>query len=183
MDEKEENAIVLDFLPNGYPFDTRPAHKKTPIAQAIGEKNFTILELIPKSGVTLQPAEKIYIGEGKRDQIHHIVGKIPISKLTQTAKGELEYVISDLVNKNEEKFIKFFNDAGPINTRRHQLELIPGIGKKHMWEIIEKRQEKPFTNFDDMKTRIKLLANPKKAVIKRILEEMEGKDKYRLFVK
>jgi len=45
---KEEYAIVLDFLPNGYPFDTRPTYKKTPIAQAIGKEHFTLLELVPK---------------------------------------------------------------------------------------------------------------------------------------
>jgi predicted nucleic acid-binding OB-fold protein len=33
---KEENGIVLDFLPNGYPMDERPMYMKSPIAQAIG---------------------------------------------------------------------------------------------------------------------------------------------------
>lgn len=183
MDEKEEYAIILDFLPNGYPFDTRPMHKKTPIAQAIGEKNFTLLELIPKKGVMLQPAARIYIGEGKREEIHHISGKLNIDKLTETAKGELEYVINGLIEKDETRFVKFFNDAMSINTRRHQLELIPGIGKKHMWEIIEKREEKPFESFNDIKNRIKLLASPKKAIAKRILKEIWGKDKYKLFVR
>ena len=40
---KEEYSVVLDFLPNGYPFDDRPSHKKTPIAQALGKTNFTLL--------------------------------------------------------------------------------------------------------------------------------------------
>ena len=35
----------------------------------------------------------------------------------------------------------------------------------------------------NIKARIKLLADPKKAVIKRILEEIEGKDKYKIFTK
>ena len=73
---KEENAIVLDFLPNGYPFDTRPMHMKTPIAQAIGKEHFVLLELVPKKGIGLQPAEEVYMGEGKREKIHHVVGKI-----------------------------------------------------------------------------------------------------------
>ncbi len=47
MRKKEEEAIVLDFLPNGYPFDSRPMHLKTAIAQAIGKENFTLLELVP----------------------------------------------------------------------------------------------------------------------------------------
>ena len=67
---REEKAMVLDFLPNGYPFDTRPAHIKTPIAQAIGKEHFVLLELVPKKGIFLQPNEDVYIGEGKRDKIY-----------------------------------------------------------------------------------------------------------------
>src|SRR3989344_9478639 len=134
---KEEYAIVLDFLPNGYPFDTRPMHMKTAIAQAIGKEHFILMELVPKKGVFLQPHSEVYIGEGKRDEIHHIIGRIPLDKLTQTAQLELTNVIESLVDLNIQRFIDFFNTAGPINTRRHQIELLPGIGKKHMWEIIE----------------------------------------------
>ena len=64
--EKEEEAIVLDFLPNGYPFDNRPSHIKTPVVQAIGKKRFSMLELCPKKGIFLQPNDEVYIGEGKR---------------------------------------------------------------------------------------------------------------------
>ncbi len=180
---KEEYAIVLDFLPNGYPFDTRPTHKKTPIAQALGKEHFILLELVPKKGVSLQPTEEVYIGEGKREKIHHVVGRIPMSKLTETAKGELEFVISDLVDKNEAKFVKFFNESGPITTRMHQLELLPGIGKKQMWEILEQRKDKPFENFEDIKKRVKLLIDPKKAIVKRILKELNEEDRYSIFVK
>lgn len=179
---KEEHAIILDFLPHGYPFDTRPMHKKSSIAQAIGKEHFILLELVPKKGVTLQPNEVVYMGEGKRDKIHHIVGKIPLEKLTQTAKGELEFIIKDLVRKNEKRFINFFNKAAPINMRRHQLELLPGIGKKHMWQIIEEREKKPFESFKDIKTRVKLLPDPEKAIIKRILKELNNEDKYKLLV-
>ena len=75
--EREEEVIVLDFLPNGYTTDKRPMHMKTPIAQALGKNNFTLLELVPKKGIFLQPHEEVYIGEGKREKIHHIIGKLP----------------------------------------------------------------------------------------------------------
>lgn len=180
--KKEEIAIVLDFLPNGYPFDTRPMHRKTPIVQALGKEQFTLLELAPKKGIFLQPYAEIYIGEGKRDQIHHIIGRLPVAKLTATAKSELEFVVKDLVKKNEAKFIDFFNKAQPMTTRMHQLELIPGLGKKHMWEIIEKRKEKPFESFKDLKTRVKLMPDPEKAVIRRIIAEIMGEEKHKIFV-
>jgi len=181
LELREEIAIVLDFLPNGYPFDTRPIYKKTPIVQALGKDHFILLELIPKKGIFLQPYEEVYVGEGKRDKIHHILGKISSEKLTETAKVELEFVVKDLVEKNEKKFVDFFNKAGAINTRVHQLELLPGIGKKYMWEILKKREEKPFESFQDIKTRINLIPDPKNAIIKKITADIKGEEKHRLF--
>ena len=179
---KEETAIVLDFLPHGYPFDRRPSHRKTPIVQALGITRFILLELVPKKEIFLQPYEEIYIGEGKRDKIHHISGRIPVEKLTITAKNELEFVVKELVKKNESKFIEFFNKAQPLTTRMHQLELIPGLGKKHMWDIVEQRSEKAFENFADLKKRVKLMPDPEKAVVKRVLNEITGKEKHLIFV-
>jgi len=178
---KEERAVVLDFLPNGYHLDTRPMYMKTAIVQAIGREHFILLELVPKKGIFLQPNEEVYMGEGKRDKIHHIVGRITFDKLTQTARLNLEQFVENAVTENEKRFVGFFNTAAPINTRRHQIELIPGVGKKHMWGIIEERQKKPFENFKDVKERVKLMPDPRKAVIKRVLIEIKGEDKYRLF--
>ena len=179
---KEETALVLDFLPNGYSYDERPMYIKTPIAQAIGKEHFVLLELVPKKGVHVLPFEEVYIGDGKRDRIHHIVGKMPPSKLTPTAKSELEFVVRDIVKKNEKKFIEFFNKARPLSTRMHQLELLPGLGKKHMWQIIETREEKPFESFADLKNRVKLIPDPEKIIVKRILQELEGTEKHKVFV-
>ena len=167
---KEELAIVLDFLPHGYPFDERPSHLKNPVAQAIGKEHFVLLELVPKKGIHLQPHEEVYIGEGKRDKIHHIIGKIPMDKLTQTARSELMFVVKESVIFNQKRFIDFFNKAQPLSTRMHQLELLPGLGKKHMWEIIESRDQQPFVDFADIKKRVKLMPDPEKVILKRILD-------------
>ncbi len=178
----EEIAIVLDFLPNGYPFDTRPSHMKTPIAQAIGKQHFILLELVPKKEVLLQPHNEVYIGEGKRDQIHHINGRLPYSKLTRTAKQEVEFIIANIIKKDEHRFVDFFNRASPLSTRMHSIELIPGMGKKRMWEILDERKDKPFESFDDLKKRVKLIPDPIKAISSRILKELEGSEKHNLFV-
>jgi putative nucleotide binding protein len=177
---KEDKAVILDFLPNGYPFE-RTTGLKTPIAQALGKTRFSLLELIPKKGIFLQPYEEIYIGDGKRDKIHHIKGKLNIKNLTQTALAELEFVIADIVKKDEKKFVEFFNTARPLTTRMHQIELLPGLGKKHMWQIIEQRGEKVFESFEDIKKRVKLIPKPEQAVIKRIIKELGGEEKHRLF--
>jgi putative nucleotide binding protein len=155
---------------------------KTAIAQAIGQERFVLLELVPKKGIHLQPYEEVYIGEGKREKIHHIIGRLPTDKLTQTAKSELNLVIKDIVKKNEKQYIDFFNKASPLTTRMHQLELLPGLGKKHMWEILDARKEKEFESFDDIKKRVKLMPDPEKAIIKRILKEISGAEKHRVFV-
>ena len=77
--------------------------------------------------------------------------------------------------------LEFFNKAQPLSMRMHQLELLPGLGKKHMWEIIQNRR-KPFTSFEDIKARVKLLPDPMNIVIKRIYSEIQGKEKYKIFV-
>ncbi len=179
---KEELAIILDFLPNGYPFDTRPSHKKTAIAQAVGKEYFLLLELIPKGDIFLQPYEEVYIGEGKREKIHHIAGRLTIDRLTETARKELEFILTTIVEKNEKQFINFFNQAQPLTMRMHSLELIPGFGKKHTLEVLTAREEKLFDSLDDMKNRVKLLPDPKKAIVKRIMAELTGLEKHNLFV-
>lgn len=185
----EEYAIILDYLPLGYVKEGIPTYKRKPVAQAIGKEEFTILELIPKEDVTLDIHQKVYIGSGKRDEIARVNRRLKYDDLTSTAKIELNYVIEEIIKAKEDKFVEFFNEAGPISTRLHQLELLPGIGKKHMWDIIKARKEKPFESFDDIKKRVTMLSNPLKLISKRILLELEaagdkkGKRKYVLFTR
>jgi len=178
MVAKDDNVIVLDFLPHGRSGD----RKAEPLAQAIGEKYFNLLEVIIKEGETIKPKDKLYIGGDKRDKVKYIRSRIDYRQLTNFSKTELESTIKDLISTDEKRFVDLFNKAGPITTRLHSLELLPGIGKRHMWEIIKKRREKPFEGFDDLKKRVAMLPDPKKMIIKRILDELQGKDRHRLFV-
>jgi putative nucleotide binding protein len=180
--KREEEAIVLDFLQNGYSFDTRPIHLKTPIAQALGTDRFTLLELVPKKDVHMQPRAKVYIGDQKREEVHHVNGRIPADKLTATAQSELPYAIKAIVDANPQRFVDFYNNAQPLSIRTHSLELLPGIGKKHMQEILQARDERPFENFEDIKARVKLIMDPEKLIINRILNEVKGLEKHNLFV-
>jgi putative nucleotide binding protein len=177
LPRKDEHAFVLDYLPNGYPLE----RKMMPLAQAIGEKNLTLLELVPRKGLTLELGEKVYIGEGKRDKIYYILGRLHREKLTESAKEQLEEFINKLVKEKEQEFIEFFNTAEAINKRVHQIELLPGFGKKHTKEIMEKRKESDFKNFEDMKKRISNLPDPEKAVEKRIIQELTNMERYNLF--
>ena len=179
---KEEKVIILDFLQHGYPFEKGDGFRKTPIAQGLGATHFVLLELVPKKDVFLQPYEEVYIGEGKRDKIHHIRGKLQYSKLSGTAESELEFVIADLVKKKEESFVRFFNNSRPLTTRMHELQLLPGLGKKHMWELIDEKKAEPFESFQDIKKRVKLMPEPVKIITKRIILELKGNEKHNLFV-
>ena len=178
MTQKEEYAIILDYLPYGYPLEG----KMMPIAQAIGEINFTLLQLIPRKGVTLDLKERVYIGEGKRDKIYYIYGRLDHEKLTENSKLQLNEFILSAVDQKEAQFVSFFNNSTAINTRMHQIELLPGYGKKHMKEILAQREEKAFESFEDIKRRIPNIPDPKTAIQKRIIEELIGEERHRLFV-
>lgn len=174
---KEESCIILDFLSTGYP-DKR---RGEPIAQAIGTKFFSLLELVPKEGVTLSPDEEVYIGEGKRDKIRFIRSQLSYDELTNMARSSLPEVVEMLVKRNEKRFIEFFNKATIITPRMHQFELLYGVGKKNLMEILEERKKKPFENFEDLSKRVKLFSDPVKSLTKRILDELHGNEKYYLF--
>jgi putative nucleotide binding protein len=177
--EKEEHAIILDYLPNGYPLE----RKMMPIAQAIGKRNLVLLELVPRRGVSLETGEEVYIGEGKRDKVYYILGRLHREKLTEAAKNQLEEFVGKIVEEKEKEFVDFFNKSEAINKRLHQIELLPGFGKRHMQEILKQRKEKEFDSFEDMKQRIQNLPDPQKAVEKRILSELTEVERYNLFVK
>jgi len=178
MMEKEEYSIILDYLPYGYPLEK----KMMPIAQAIGIKNFTLLQLVPRRGVKLEVGEKVYIGEGKREKVYYILGKLLDDKLTETAREQLKEFIENHVKETEEKFIEFFNKAEAINTRLHQFELLPGFGKKHTEAILEERNKTLFKSLEDLKKRVSNLPDPKRAIEKRIFDEIIGKGRYYLFI-
>jgi len=185
----EDYAIILDYLPLGYVREGSTSYKRKPVAQAIGTEEFTLLELTPKENTTLDIHEKVYIGSGKRDKISRVNRRLPYDKMTSTARVELDYVIEEIIKEKEDKFVQFFNEAGAISTRLHQIELLPGIGKKHMWDIIQARKEAPFKDFADIKKRVPMLSNPLKLISKRIHLELEaaedrkGKKKYILFTR
>jgi putative nucleotide binding protein len=177
--EKEEYAIILDYLPNGYPLE----RKMMPIAQAIGKSNLTLLELVPRRGISLETGEEVYIGEGKRDKIYYILGRLHREKLTESAKNQLQEFIEKIVEEREKEFVEFFNKSEAINKRLHQIELLPGFGKRHMQDILKQRKEKEFSSFEDMKKRIQNLPDPEKAIQKRILTELINIERHNLFVK
>ncbi len=181
-ENKEVNAIVLDVLLKGHPDDPRPPFKREPIIQAIGLEQFKLLELVPKNTVSIDLYDKVYIGDAERDKIERVKRRIGYKDLTQTARGELPFIIEKVVKDREPDFVAFFNKAISITPKLHMLHLLPGIGKKLMWEILEERNKKPFVSFTDISARIKSISHPERMIQSRILEELQDPDvKYHVF--
>jgi len=179
----EDYAYILDYLPQGHQDQRR--FKREPIAIALGDTEFKLLELIPKPDILLQIGERVYIGKDLelRTEILHVKRRIGAEDLTSASQSELPYIIEDIVKKNEDRFVKFYNEAQAISTRYHMLELLPGLGKKTMWSIVETRKKSPFQSFEDIADRIPTLHQPEKLICKRIeLELSDSSQKYRLFV-
>jgi len=181
----EEHAYVLDFLPHGRPGirpTGRAGYRAGALVQLIGEEFFTLLEALVKEGVVLRPHNRVYVGKKTRKEITYIIGRISYDELTAAAKMELPAVISKIVLNREKEFVDFFNTAHAMTPRMHALELIPGIGKKYMWQVIDEREKKSFENFEDLQKRTEI-PDPVKLITKRILEELAGESKYRLFTR
>jgi putative nucleotide binding protein len=180
-DKKEIYAVVLDILQRGHADDPRPVYKREPLVQAMGVEQFKLLELVPKP-VEIQIHESLYIGDDEREKIERVKRRIGHEELTPTARVELPFVVEQIVHEHEARFVDFFNKAISITPKLHMLHLLPGIGKKLMWEILEEREKKPFLSFAEIAHRIKAIPHPDRMIINRILEELQDPEtKYRVF--
>jgi putative nucleotide binding protein len=181
VDKKyEEFAYVLDFLPRGKSVVIKG--REGPIVQAIGEDRLTLLELLAMENKDFEIGEKVKIGKEGREKIVSVLGKLAYEELSPESKGVLPTVVEKLVKENESKYVTAFNDLQPLTPRLHGLELIPGIGKTFMKEILEMREKHPFESFDDIQERVRL-RDPAKMIAKRIVEELAGDTRVTIFVK
>ncbi len=180
----EDYAYILDYLAQGTGGNF--GKKAPPICYAIGEEEFKLFELVPKAGAQITIGVRTYIGKDtptvKRDVIDHIKRRINYSELTNNAAAELEYAITDIVMARQDRFIRFFNEAEGISMRKHMLEELPGLGKKSMTAILEKRKEGNFKDFADLSERTGI-KNPEKLIVARIMLEVSDPERKRyLFV-
>ena len=179
-DADRETAVILDHLPHGRSDDDRPQYQKEPLAYTVTADNFRLHEL------TLAADSNLSIGDTV-DLDGDLIATsrtIDYGDLSGGAQSELDYVIEDVIEENEQRFVEFFNDARPITTRLHSLNLLPGIGKKLRNAILDERKRKPFESFDDLTERVDGLHNPQEVLKERIMEEIREEDlKYRAFAR
>lgn len=176
----EEFAYALDFLPRGKSAVIKG--REGPIVQAIGEERLTLLELLAMENQDFEVGEKVRIGKEGREKIASVLGKLAYGELTPESVAVLPSVVEGLVKAGESKFVVYFNELQPLTPRLHGLELIPGIGKTFMKEIVEVREKKPFTDFEDLQQRVGI-REPAKLIARRIIEELAGDERINLFIK
>ncbi|MDE1768192.1 MAG: DUF655 domain-containing protein, partial [Candidatus Micrarchaeota archaeon] len=100
------------------------------------------------------------------------------NELTEASKSELPVAVSNIIKANEAKFVEFFNTASPLNIRMHSLELLPGVGKRHLTAILDARDEKKFESFEDIANRVPLLRDPIKLLADRVISELRGDSRF-----
>jgi putative nucleotide binding protein len=178
----EQYAHVLDVLPNGRQTD-RGFHRE-PLALAIGDDELKLFEIVPRPGVGLAAGQRIPLlpRPGTPAAIDHVRRRLAYEELTVAARAELPSALEAIVRDNSARYVKFFNEAPAVSRRFHLLELLPGIGKKTMQQIVDERRRAPFQSFAEIEERLGL-KTPERLVVARIEQELSGgDDKYRLFV-
>ncbi|HLE64720.1 MAG TPA: DUF655 domain-containing protein [Candidatus Bathyarchaeia archaeon] len=177
----EEHAYVLDYLPYGRSSE-KSRHLAVPTVQIMGGQYFTLLEAELKVGATVVVHERIYIGRERREKVDRIISRINYDQLTANAKAEIVPLVEELVKAQEKRFVDFFNNSQPVTPRMHSLELLPGIGKKSMWTVVNLREKALFASYKDIQDRTGLTDVPR-ILSKRVLEELSAESKYRLFTR
>lgn len=170
----EEYAYILDYLPQGLSFKN-----KEPVCYAVGDDEFKLFELVPKANAIINLDDRVYIGKEAdlRKEIDHVKRRIGYEELTVTAVKELDFVVKEIVESNQARFIRFYNEAGPISIKKHLLEELPGLGKKTVGEILTARKAGPFKDFDDLKARVPMLKDPAKLITDRIILEISDRER------
>ncbi|RLM57394.1 DUF655 domain-containing protein [Halobellus sp. Atlit-31R] len=176
-------AVVLDHLPHGRADDDRPRHRKSPLAYALGERDFRLFELTLTDDSDVSIGDRVVIGPTEARDAVEGFKEVRYEDISNTANAELEYAIEEIVDANERRFVDFYNDAQPITLRLHQLNLLPGIGKKLRNNVLDQRKRGPFESFADVEERVSGLHRPKEILAERIMEELRDDDlKYKTFV-
>jgi putative nucleotide binding protein len=181
--KKFREVVILDLLMHGHLEEDKPSWAKTPIAQVLSFPDFVLYEVKINKNSNLQVQEqKTYEEFLNEDKVREVTNKIDYNDLTSTSKALIQPILEKEVLKFEEEFINFFNHSTSITPRMHALKLLPGIGQKHMWEILETRERQNFVTFQDISDRTSISA-PAKLIAQRIIKELQRDVKYYLFSK
>ena len=171
-------VFVLDFYPQGKSLSRKYADDFNPLAVVITADYFQFFDVILKRGENVSVGDSITISSSKAKEFK--IKKIGYNQLSDSAVNFLPEIVQEMVKISEARFIRFLNHARPLTSQMHQLQLIPGIGNKRLWQILEARKKSPFQTFDDFKDRTGI-SDPILAFTNRIINEINEEEKYLLF--
>jgi len=177
-------AVVLDYLPHGRADDDRPQYRTSPVAYALDADRFRLLAVEFDDDVGLSIGDELVVDPPADGATR--IRTVGHGELSGGAQSELAYVVEDMVTDEQvDRFVEFYQEAGPITLRLHQLNLLPGIGEKLRNAITDAREREPFTDFEDVEARVDGLHDPADKVVERIMAEIREPDeqKYHLFAR
>ncbi|MFP8958158.1 DUF655 domain-containing protein [Natrialbaceae archaeon A-CW3] len=175
-------AVVLDYLAHGLSSGRR-RYQQSPAGYALAVDDFTVYEVAFDEDARITIGTRVIVEPTSERDVVEDCRPVEYEQLSSGAQSELEYVVHDLIEEDEERFVDFYNEAQPITLRLHQLNLLPGIGKKLRNNILDERKRKPFESFEELEERVSGLHDPGEVLANRILEELRDEDlKYRTFV-
>lgn len=181
--KRERDVIILDLMPHGHVGDQKPSWARAPLAQVLTFPDFVLYEVKYNRDSDIKVQEKnTYENFRNENKLQEVVRKINYDDLTNTSKALIQPILEKEVKNYEDLFIRFFNNSTSITPRLHALKLIPGIGQKHMWEILEARDRQEFVTFQDISDRTSI-SNPAKQLALRIIKELQRDVKYYIFSK
>jgi len=175
-------AVVLDVLRHGRSDDDRAAFRRNQVGLAVAEDDFTLYEFVLGDDADVSIGDRVRVAP-TADRGVERVATVEYEELSGGAQSELEYVVEEVVEANEARFLEFYNEAQPISLRLHQLNLLPGIGDTLRDKILDERKRGPFESFDELDERVSGLHDPKETIVERVLQELRDEDvKYHAFV-
>jgi putative nucleotide binding protein len=170
--------VVLDLLPRGYTDDERGRYERSPVAFAVGVEDFALYELRLVDDADVSIDDRIDLDHDAIEEAN----EVDHAGISGGAQSELEYVVAEIVERDAERFLEFYEEAGPVTLRRHQLDLLPGVGETIRDGILDARKRGGFDSFADLEERVDGLHDPEGTVVERILAEIRDEDlKYHLF--
>jgi putative nucleotide binding protein len=139
--------------------------KESLYVQTVGESRFALLELALAYSADLSPDDRVAIESEDSLGVHR---RLTYQTLAQAAQDRLEKTIGDIITANEQRFIDFYNNAQPIGLRKHQLDVLAGIGDTRREAIIDERRREPFADSVDLEARVDSLPDPQTLLVERV---------------
>ena len=171
-------VIILDFYPQGKSLSSKYSEDLNPLAVVMTADRFQFFDVIFKRGVNVSVGDSMTIPSASLKVFK--IKRISYNQLSDSAVASLPEIVQEIVKSSEARFIRFLNHARPLTSQMHQLQLIPGIGNKRLWQILEARKKNLFQTFEDFKDRTGI-SDPILVFTNRIINEIKEEEKYLLF--